>query len=349
MKLEELKWSAHPDADDVLVGIDGCTVSVLVRGRNAWHSTWVRHWFRNSHLFADHHIARRGAEPLRGPGSVFYVRDRPALVLSGVTSRVVVFDGFGDEPFAQFHGVGRDAVETPFGRYLEGIFAGVTLREAADYFRAESDGWASGFRTDNHVRFATVPGGVTLGLLGSDLLDTAESYPQGSGYLLGWNHTSKTSVATKSILRQIRTWAGLVEPLGSAEVLPDRLRHRFDSGGDPARSRAALRERYDIYRSQLVQAVADAEAAHDAAQQVTDNAWLALDEAETFAADPWANVLRSGDMSSAEIRAARERATNSQLLLEQAQAFYDAADTASDDAWQRLCVAEEAVKELEEL
>lgn len=56
-------------------------VAVLVRGRNAWHSTWVRHWFRNSHFYADQRSAQLGAESLRERGNAFYVRDRAAYRL----------------------------------------------------------------------------------------------------------------------------------------------------------------------------------------------------------------------------------------------------------------------------
>ena len=189
MKLASLAWKNHPDADDVLLNITASTVSVLVRGRNAWHSTWVRHWFHNSHFYSDHRSAQIGAEPLRERGNVFYVRDRPAIVLHGPTSRIVVFDGFDAEPFKHFAGITEDVVSTPVGNYFEGVFPGTTLREAVDAFRPGSSWWAMGHTSNNDVQFASVPDQARLVALRTTNLQETTSHPQGSGYLLGFLRT----------------------------------------------------------------------------------------------------------------------------------------------------------------
>lgn len=347
MKLEDLSWDWHPDADDVLLEVDGCTVSVLVRGRNAWHSTWVMHWFRNSHLFTDSTSARRGAEPLRERGNVFYVQDRPAVVLTGVASRIAIFDGFGEEPFRHFVGLTEDVVTTPYGSYRKGVFPGVTLREAVEQFRPRSDCWGSIGGCGNAVQFATVPDDAELmPLRGSDLVHET-SYAQGSGYYLGWT-SKRTSVKTTSVRRQGDSWQDLLSRLDDVEgTLADRLRSRFAHSPDPARSRAALRERYDAHVHRLQQEVAEAEADYEVASAAADESLDSLYEAETFAEDPWASV-RAADTSAA-VRRARDRAKNANVLLAQAEVFHTVAQEAAKAVWARMLDARRRLAELETL
>lgn len=48
------------------------------RGRNAWHSTWIRRYSKKS-MHSTAKSAFESAEEQRGPGNVFYVRELPAL------------------------------------------------------------------------------------------------------------------------------------------------------------------------------------------------------------------------------------------------------------------------------
>ncbi|WP_427385127.1 hypothetical protein [Janibacter sp. G56] len=323
MKLTELAWADHPDADDVLLDITGCTVSVLVRGRNAWRSIWVRHWFHNSHLFADHRSAQLGAESLRERGSKFYVRDRPALVLHGTSSRIVVFDGFDREPFKYFDGITEDLVSTPVGGYYQGVFPGSTLREAVDAFRPGSRWWARGHHTENDVQFASVSDGATLAGLRAKDLQATTSQPQGSGYYLGWStdtQDTEVSVEITTMRRHVRRWQSLIENV-VAEGAPvaDTLRTRFGEDSDPARSRPALRERFAAAIEAAAVELAAADLAHDLAVEAGDLAGEELDEAMAFAEDPWAHFNVTDYETSTEIRQARERAQNAQQLVTEAE------------------------------
>lgn len=339
MKIAELAWANHPDADDVLLDIKGCTVSVLVRGRNAWHSTWVRHWFRNSHFYSDHRSAQLGAESLRERGSVFYVRDRPAILLDGTSSRIVVFDGFDHEPFKHFTGITEDLVSTPVGGYYQGVFPSTTLREAVDAFRPGSHWWAQGHRTDNDVQFASVPDGTPLvGLRAKDLRATT-SYPQGSGYHLAWStdaQGAEANVNVTTMRRQVRLWQSLIDSaVAEGAPVANALRARFAEDSGPARCRAALREKFAAALKAAEAEVEAADLAHDAAMEAEDRASEELDEAENFAEDPWGNFNIADYESSSEIRQARERAKNALQLVAEAEDRFAAAQREVEAAWQR--------------
>lgn len=339
MKLPELAWANHPDADDVLLRIEGCTVSVLVRGRNAWYSTWVRHWFRNSHFYIDHRAAQVGAEPLRERGNVFYVRDRPAILLQGTSSRIVVFDGFDREPFKHFAGITEDLVSTPVGCYYKGVFPGSTLREAVDAFRPGSGWWAQGHRLANDVQFASVPGGTKLnGLRAKDLRATT-SYPQGSGYYLGWSadpQAGDPTVEVKTVRRHIREWQSLIDGVvAEGASVVDTVRARFTEDSDPARSRAVLRETFGVAIEAAESKVNAAEAAHYAATEVEERAGDAFYDAEVFAEDPWADFNIANYETSAQIREARERAQNARQLVTEAEERFASAQREAGAAWQR--------------
>ena len=52
----------------------------LVTGRNAWHSTWVQHFYKRC-ISTDYRDLENDAEKRRGAGTVFYIEELPALCL----------------------------------------------------------------------------------------------------------------------------------------------------------------------------------------------------------------------------------------------------------------------------
>jgi len=187
VKIPELRWPAREEEydDDLLLDIEVGVIAFLYRGRNAWHSTWVQNWFREARLYRDIYGARFGAESLRKQGSVFYVREVPALLLRGSRESVVVCDINASAPFSEFDGVGCVPVDTAEGRWIDGIYPGVSLRDATRAFDPASGKWRGAQKAE---------GSVALGLVSADSslpsreeeLRSVKSYPQGTGYLLGW-------------------------------------------------------------------------------------------------------------------------------------------------------------------
>ncbi len=69
----------HPTiGDEAVQSAESKRIYYLIRGRNAWHSTWVQHYFPGcmSTKLSD---AESDAERKRGNGNVFYIKELPAL------------------------------------------------------------------------------------------------------------------------------------------------------------------------------------------------------------------------------------------------------------------------------
>jgi hypothetical protein len=349
MKLGDVLWWGEDPGDDLLLDVAPVTVSVLVRGRNAWYSTWVRHWFHNSHVFSDHHSAQSGAEPLRGPGNVFYVNDVPALLLIGTKSQIAVIDGLRGEPFKHFSGIKAELVTSLYGSYYKGIFPGVTMREAVEGFQEGAEGWVKPGVNDQ-VRFGVLPEACILASLPHGRFASSVSFPQGSDYVLGWRG-DRVSVGKAPCKEQAEGWRNLLEEVpGSLELLQGTdlvvdpkarttltriLKKHRTQRRKAVGSRDSLRREYERVLDRAEKAMLKAEKELDKLRAAEDKAQAELWDAEEFAEDPWSSLgnLRA---SSEAVRKVRERASNAQLLLEQARIRFDAvteAATRAEHAW----------------
>lgn len=84
---------------DNLSSIETVLLYLLIRGRNAWQSTWSQHYQGPTSLGGTLDEAKRVAESWRTQGSTFYIHEIPALLLNGRQSAVVVADFRGRDPF----------------------------------------------------------------------------------------------------------------------------------------------------------------------------------------------------------------------------------------------------------
>ena len=187
MKIPELSWPAVAGGydDELLLEMEAGIVAYLVRGRNAWHSTWVRHVFLNTRLFSDVGSAKSGAEPLRQRGNVFYIQETPALLLRGSSRSVILCDHHVQIPFDRFAGLEPIVHETPEGRWIEGIYPGVSLRDAVASFTETSNFWG-GPRKDPDTLLRGVVEADYQFAARSGNLRSLTSYPQGADARLGW-------------------------------------------------------------------------------------------------------------------------------------------------------------------
>jgi hypothetical protein len=235
MKIPELRWPSEPPPydEDLLLDIWPGTVVILIRGRNAWHSTWVRHYLRNSTLYTDVPSAKLGAENQRAPGNVFYIVEAPALLLRGTMSNVVLCDAHPDNPFGHFTGLDATVTASAYGDWIDGVFPGVSVSDAATAFQHNSGHWSGSVPSEHSLR---------TGMLDSaDLFDTTThsmqslvSRPIGSNYHLQWDpHSTGNRYTQSGAARVARGWAeitagvvaGATEPQTRAEQL---RRHRQD-------------------------------------------------------------------------------------------------------------------------
>lgn len=73
----------------------------VVRGRNAWHSTWVTHYWDGC-LHNEWQSARDRAEGLREQGSVFSIHERPTLAFRSETGTFALVEINSAVPFSHW-------------------------------------------------------------------------------------------------------------------------------------------------------------------------------------------------------------------------------------------------------
>jgi hypothetical protein len=104
---------------------------LLTKGRNAWHSTWIRRYQGSHAVHGTLDEAKRDAESKRGPGNVFYIRETPVLALDiedmpSFERTIVLTDFYADDPFAKWsrHEAGSILeLDTPIGAVLNAFSA----------------------------------------------------------------------------------------------------------------------------------------------------------------------------------------------------------------------------------
>lgn len=152
MRLPVATWSPIEETtydEDLLLSIKLGVIVLLVRGRNAWHSTWVEHYLNNATLYSDITSAQSEAEDMRAQGNVFYIIEAPALQLRGAKSNVVICDSHPDNPFGRFNGFKKEVQATRYGKWVDGLFPGISVRDAVAAFKHDSGNW-NGRKPDRH-------------------------------------------------------------------------------------------------------------------------------------------------------------------------------------------------------
>jgi hypothetical protein len=93
-----------------LLGVKGVLVHLLLRGRNAWNSTWIRNYQGPKGLYANRSEAEIGAEDQRTQGSVFYVYEVPGISLMSEVGPVVLIDFHTDNCFGKWSDSHKESV-----------------------------------------------------------------------------------------------------------------------------------------------------------------------------------------------------------------------------------------------
>ncbi|MCL3836273.1 hypothetical protein [Aeromicrobium duanguangcaii] len=249
MKIPELRWPTEKSTydDDLVLEVMSGTVVLLIRGRNAWHSTWVRHYYKNAHLYGDIPSAKQAAERQRGPGNVFYIVEAPALLLCGQRTNAVLCDAHPDNPFGAFTGFDVKSAETPLGTWVDGVYPGVSVRDAVTAFRHYSGHW-SGPHPDVHS--------LRTGALETiDLFDTSRgamksltSRAVGSNYYLQWVD-SPTRYARRGADAIERRWRVSLSRTGAPDLTStQRLRHYRDKTLKVMPKTQWLEKRQSVFR-----------------------------------------------------------------------------------------------------
>lgn len=182
------------------------TVYYLYRGRNAWNSKWVQHYYPKC-LSTKDLFARENAERLRGNGNTFTIQQLPALAVQTEIGVIVITEINTENPLS---GYSPDAVK-------ERPDSGLQLIDGAksNYFYKGADANAFVLSFDRKSRFwKRIPNpknsilmmfneGMSLDDLEplESKLTSKKSRSWGTKYMLGWEEGS--SVIKSKAVREL--------------------------------------------------------------------------------------------------------------------------------------------------
>ena len=101
MQLHRKSIETDGSADSLITGVGRCKVYYAHDGRNAWHSTWVQR-YSDGCMHTTLQSAKDYCEGRRKPGSVFYIREVPALWLTIHLGTYVLIQIGEKNPFGNY-------------------------------------------------------------------------------------------------------------------------------------------------------------------------------------------------------------------------------------------------------
>ena len=108
----------------------------LITGRNAWHSTWVRQYYKKC-MSTESRDLENDAEKIRGPGTTFQIDEIPALCLEIQSGCLVITEINTTEPLRNYSPkyVSTDGIDLKLNNPSEkSIFTGNTLANVLQSF-----------------------------------------------------------------------------------------------------------------------------------------------------------------------------------------------------------------------
>lgn len=337
MKIPELRWPTESQSydDDLLIDVHSGTVVLLIRGRNAWNSTWVRHYLRNSTLYTDVPTAKLGAEKQRGPGNVFYIVEAPALLLRGTRRHVVLCDAHPDNPFGAFKGFDATVNASVHGSWIDGLFPGVSVRDAVAAFQHNSGHWSGPTPSGHSLRTGMLD---TADLFDTEVhsLKSSVSRPVGSNYHLQWDPNPKGNrYSRRGANRVVKQWTEVADGALQDRTRPEESAKQF------------RRHREDVLKaqpkSQWLSKKQRTESEQRAVKQAAFGRWSdatdrvseleeALCEAESEQSSAQSARMKPA-ATSAGVRAQRERVEAANAEFVRLATELAEAETEVDDLW----------------
>jgi hypothetical protein len=162
-----------------LLTVTAVQAYVLIRGRNAWNSTWVQNYMGTGAVYLTLVEAKKAAEAQRVQGSVFYIRQIPAMALNSTEGSVLLVEFHSDNSFGKWdtkNGADELVIGTPLSQVITALGRGglwKTPVPSKHSFITVKTGWDT---------LETVPP------RGSFTRWTSQS--QGPNYYLKWNEYS---------------------------------------------------------------------------------------------------------------------------------------------------------------
>ena len=90
---------------EIITSAEVKKIFYLITGRNAWHSTWVRHYYERC-MSTESRDLECDAEKMRGPGTTFQIDEIPALCLALQSGCLVITEINTAEPLKNYRPTG---------------------------------------------------------------------------------------------------------------------------------------------------------------------------------------------------------------------------------------------------
>ena len=205
-KYRRLHEYNHEGSDSVKKIEAGKTFHV-VEGRNAWHSTWVVQYQKNS-FYTSLPSAKEYAENIRKSGSVFTIVERPCLVIRSHKKTTIVTELNHSSPLAG-HILGGEGGNIPETIAEDYRTRSHFLPDFIKGFMHSSFGW---------IRDIPVKGLLILQHENPEIKIKGVSHPlkartsksHGGEYLLSW-HESNTTTSASSVLKLCDTLSHIIK------------------------------------------------------------------------------------------------------------------------------------------
>jgi len=202
--------SDHFATYDRVLDVRPTRVLDLVRGRNAWHSTWVSHYFSGSEVFTEFVDASDAARNMRRQGSVFYITEYPALYMRTLEYGVLVIDRAGGwRPFATWHEA-RSRGSSPV------LVPGCRARSALSTLaHPRSLEWRDGAnRGDDHVAIFRLAVQRDVPRLGAGPFRTYSSRATDPNEPWGFNYGENPNMDPRPVVRMARAFGHRAQEVG---------------------------------------------------------------------------------------------------------------------------------------
>ena len=190
--------------------IDAAILYYLHYGRNAWHSTWIRRYYREGCLHSTLDSAKLTAEKLRGQGTTFTIEQMPALSIGSDIGFVFVTQINSACPLQHFLTEEIEEIDTKRSGYETAemrfpLRYGTPIGDVLKAFRSDSKCWTQATRPMTQTQqVLCLDVDAPVESCHIDQLRAYKSFPQGSGYRLGWSpREARFSTRAVRMLRDI--------------------------------------------------------------------------------------------------------------------------------------------------
>jgi hypothetical protein len=206
--------------------VDACILYYLYQGRNAWHSTWVTQYSYGC-MHTTLESAKESAERLRTQGSVFYIRQLPALAFRSAQGALIVTQINTTQPLRDYSAVALrplpHGVERLKGGRENYVSKGAPISGAALSFSRSSRFWKKAPPHRNSVIVdASLDRSVALEQLTKSKLRTFKSSSNGGAYFLSWSSPEQMHGGTSSLFVQ-RLSKGFIIPKFGRNLKPPKV------------------------------------------------------------------------------------------------------------------------------